>query len=103
MNDVDTIVWVLIAVFGTASLIVAGIVLVVGLVIRRVLLRVERMVLEVDDARIHVMEEAERLITASHAQGSRIMKFAFAIVGALLAQRMSHKKTKSAKKKHEKQ
>lgn len=99
MNDVDTIVWVLIAVFGTASLIVAGIVLVVGLVVRRVLLRIERMVLEVDDARIHVMEEAERLITASRAQGSRIMKLAFAIVGALLAQRMSHKKTKTTKKK----
>jgi|GEM_PF-3603968 len=93
MSNVDaTILLILAWIIGFSALIVAGVLIFIGVVVRRILLRIEHMVGEVDDAGMRIVGESERMIALAKAtNGSLLMRFASGIAGLVLAKHMVHK------------
>lgn len=92
MNNFDTTILIILAwIIGFSALTVAGVFIFVGVVVRRVLIRVEHMVAELDDAGMYVAGESGRLITLAKANSSLLMRFASGVAGLLLARHFVHR------------
>jgi len=98
MSNFDaTILLILAWIIGFSALIVAGVLIFVGVVVRRILLRIEYMVGEVDDVGMLIAGESERMVALAKTNGSLIMRIASGIAGLVLAK---HIVQKAQSKKH---